>query len=595
MDGALSNAAKAVPNKQGQGCTSCTTLTDVRSIGSARHDNDLLPPVKLGSPLHPDKEMYNSAQADDQSVWPLQNVQIEQVRPNASRPSSGYMAPSRTRVQEASCQNRGFPIPESFRESNPRVSIPGQISQVLQQQLPILVPCDSFSGSWSVSFSAEDALWMSDNVIPVSVAIGNANLEKMQQPLQESPTVLDHDDPWNSLGHHPISSPILVKNTRPHHEGYGSILNAQDDNANIGTITQHQRLNGLPGTIRECTADEHFESLSSFVASRSNPPTFIGASDCWSSDPGAATCPKPRPSAQPHVARSLPGGTQFNFDSRTGEQLTTSRAKRRQSKEEKDLSQRIRRRGGSCDICRHGHRKCDPSHPKPGSLSRSKLSPSRKANNQWHEKVNIAEGSIGKPGVQRSKLVRSGDLGGAASQPCHQSKGSYLPGEPISSNRTSPPGNFLASQSTDLSDISFFPFVSVAPADLHAVTPLPMRSTSRNPSGVEEMYGSTDTSLLPHSHPESAHTRETPPSSADPSSLLGHMDDDALSVDHLNTHRHSYVSLEQGEVSAGMFAALNVDFTLFDMDIIGAGEQFIGSSMIPTSIRQAPQSTIPSL
>ncbi|ERF73138.1 hypothetical protein EPUS_09156 [Endocarpon pusillum Z07020] len=599
MTGAIGNASKAVPNKQGQGCTSCTTLTGERSIGIARHDNDLLPSVNLGSPLPPDMEMYNSAQADDQSVSPVENVQFEQVGPNDFPSSSGYMTPSKIPVQGAGCQNRAFLIPESFRESNPRVSIPVQTSQVLQQHhLPILVRCVSFSEScqpWSASFSAEDALCMPDNVTPVPVATWNGNLEKWQQPLQEFPPGLDHDDPWSSLGHHPISSPILVKNTHPHHEGYGSILKAQDDDANVGTITQHQKLNGLPGNIYEHTADENFEGLASFAASKSNPSTFIAASDCWSSDPSAAPSPKPPPSAQPHVARSLPGGTQFDFDSRTGQQLTASRAKRRQSKEEKASSQRIRRRGGPCDICRHGHRKCDPSHPKPGSLSSSKLGPGRKAKNQWHSKVNIAEGNISKPGMQRSKLVRSGDHGGAASQPCHESKGSYLPRGPTSSNRTSPPGNFPASQSSVLSDSSFFPFGSVAPPDQHAVTPLPMRAASPNPFGVEEMCGSTDTSLLPHSHSESAHTRETPPSSVDYSSLWGNMDDEAPSVDHLNTHRYSYVSLEQVELPASIFAGLDVDFTSFEMDIIGAGEQFIGSSVTPTSIRQASQSTIPSL
>lgn len=202
--------------------------------------------------------------------------------------------------------------------------------------------------------------------------------------------------------------------------------------------------------------------------------------------------------------------------------------------------------------------------------------------------MNIAGGSIGKPGVQRSKLVRSGDHGRAASQPCHQSKGSYLPGAAKSSNRTSPPGNFPASQSSDLSDTSFFSFVSVPPAYQHAVTPLPMRSTSPNHSAVEEMYGSTDTSFLPHNHSESAHTRETPPSSVDHSSLWGHMDDDAPSIAHLNTHRHSYVSLEQVELSAGIFADLDVGLTSFEMDIIGAGEQFIGYDRNSIAHERAP-------
>ena len=361
MTSALDNAAKAVPERQGQGFTSCTTLTEKRSIDDARHDVDLLPSVNLGSPLQPDKEMYNSAQADDQSVWPAQSVQAQQIGSNAFRSSSGNMATSGIPVQEAGCQQYAFPILESFRESNPRLSDPVQTNQVLQQHhLPILVPCDSFSGSyqpWSTSRSAEDAMCMPDNATPVPVTIWNVNLERMQQPLQEYPTRLDHDDPWSSLGHHPISGPILVKNIHPLHEGYGSILKAQDDNANIGAIIQHPRLTGLPGNIHDHTADEHFKGLSSFVGSQSDPSTFIGTSDYWSSDPGAATSTKLRSSAQPQVARSLPGGTQFDFDSRTGEQLTTSRAKRRQSKEEKTSSQRIRRRGGSCDTCRQGHRK----------------------------------------------------------------------------------------------------------------------------------------------------------------------------------------------------------------------------------------------
>ena len=115
-----------------------------------------------------------------------------------------------------------------------------------------------------------------------------------------------------------------------------------------------------------------------------------------------------------------------------------------------------------------------------------------------------------------------------------------------------------------------------------------MWSTSANPLGVEEVYGSTDTSLLPHSHPESAHTSETPPSSADHSSLWGHVDDAAPSIEHLNTHRPSYVSLEQVESSAGIFADFDVDFASFERDIIGAGEQFIGYDQNSKAHERAP-------
>lgn len=113
----------------------------------------------------------------------------------------------------------------------------------------------------------------------------------------------------------------------------------------------------MPGNPHDHIADEHFNRLPSFAASQSELSTFASASDYWESDPGVATSTKFQPSAQPRVAKSFTGGTNFDFDSRTGEQLTKSKSKRRQSKEEKASSQRVRRRGGSCDVCSYGHRK----------------------------------------------------------------------------------------------------------------------------------------------------------------------------------------------------------------------------------------------
>ena len=188
------------------------------------------------------------------------------------------------------------------------------------------------------------------------------------------------------------------------------------------------------------------------------------------------------------------------------------------------------------------------------------------------------------------KLIRPGDLGGAASSTCHRSERSYLPGGPTSSDTdASPLESSLVSRSDHSSDLSFLSFISLEPAYQLAVTSSPMRSPSpADPLGAEGVYGSTDTSLLSHSLSETVDSSPTLPSSADQLSLLGHVDDNPASVEDLNSHRNSYLLLEQVEPSNDIFVNFDVDFASDDMDIIGTGEQFTGYDQISVAHGRAP-------
>lgn len=173
--------------------------------------------------------------------------------------------------------------------------------------------------------------------------------------------------------------------------------------------------------------------------------------------------------------------------------------------------------------------------------------------------------------------MRLKDLGGFASQPRHQSQGTYRSGGATSSDRTSLSGHSQEFQSSDLSNMSFLQSVSIAPAYQHAVTPIGLwPPSSIELLGVEGMYGSTDTSHLTSNLPETILSSATLLSSTDRSSFWGHVDDDAPSIDDLNTHRHNLGLLEQVESSTGILANLDIDSASLYMDTIGTGEQFTG-------------------
>lgn len=203
------------------------------------------------------------------------------------------------------------------------------------------------------------------------------------QPLQDYSSGQSKEDPWSHLGHHPSSSPYLDSNNQPHHEGYDSAPRPDDGVATFGPILQHPIVTAWVGNAYDHIADGHSIRPSSSNTKQIIPTKLTPASTHVGCGSRAATLLDLKLKTQSRTARSLPEGTQFNWDSKTGGQLMNARTKRLQSEEERASRQEIRRRG-SCDACRRDHRKVTfPGATSSANCTNVKLSVQTLTSKAW--------------------------------------------------------------------------------------------------------------------------------------------------------------------------------------------------------------------
>lgn len=181
--------------------------------------------------------------------------------------------------------------------------------------------------------------------------------ENLRLPLEIYSTGSASEDPWNSLGQHPTSSPHPVYYNNPHHEGYGFPLGVEQGNANSIPIFQHPRPSaGLDNTHEGVVLGHTSSVLSSDGARHTLPDILTPDSSQPASTPATIALTDQPPTARPGMARCLSLGTQVNWDLKTGGPIRNVKTKKRQSDDEKAASHEIRRLGGQCDLCRNGHR-----------------------------------------------------------------------------------------------------------------------------------------------------------------------------------------------------------------------------------------------
>lgn len=195
----------------------------------------------------------------------------------------------------------------------------------------------------------------SDNIFPTSME-RVIPLENMQQPLKPFAPKPTHQEPWSPGGQHPFPCPHLVFYEYPQYEGYGSIPQPDEVKANAGLVTQKSVVISRRGDSHDGSAGDCLGSLSH--GELQLPPLSISAlsTSYPSFGPRAVASSEQRRNAQPRPVKSLPVGT-YDWDSKTGMPLKKERTKRRQSEKERASSQQIRRHGGTCGLCRRGHRK----------------------------------------------------------------------------------------------------------------------------------------------------------------------------------------------------------------------------------------------
>lgn len=201
--------------------------------------------------------------------------------------------------------------------------------------------------------------------------------------------------------------------------------------------------------------------------------------------------------------------------------------------------------------------------------------------------TNIFQGSIPAPGAEKIRLARPEVVGKTASQPSglwafavspYRSKEPNLQGGTAALDQTLSLGAQRPSHLTTPSVSSFISFVSTEPSDQHADKSDLQRSTSAAaPVDVQALYEPRESSSSLQSPINGTIcTNETPASSTELSSSGAYIDDVTPIVQDLNTHRHSHGSLSLLEPTTGGFANYEGDFTLFNMDFDGIGEQFTG-------------------
>jgi hypothetical protein len=184
------------------------------------------------------------------------------------------------------------------------------------------------------------------------------DLGTMQQPQRDTLAGPVHEGPWSPLGHHTISGPNLIFNRHPQYKGYGSSPKPQDMVANFGPVIQQADVTHPCGASHPGSALRYAKSSLEFDGTQPVLRQILTpASSYPASESEAFPFTKQRPIVQLRTSRSLPGGMQIDWNSKTGQPLVNGRTKRRQTQEERLSSQAIRRRGGPCDPCRFGHRK----------------------------------------------------------------------------------------------------------------------------------------------------------------------------------------------------------------------------------------------
>jgi hypothetical protein len=185
-----------------------------------------------------------------------------------------------------------------------------------------------------------------------------------RQPLQEFFLDKANEDPWSPLGHRTNSSPHLVF-SHPLHVGYDSFPTTEGVNANIATMLQHETAISRCHKRPRGTAVGYAEAVSGLVGAHITFPKVTTPSLLSpGSYLGVVSVPEQRPMAQRRTSNPIPECAQIAWDSKTGEPLVNLRTKRRQTEEERLVSEEVRRLNGPCSPCRIGHRKVTISdHP----------------------------------------------------------------------------------------------------------------------------------------------------------------------------------------------------------------------------------------
>jgi hypothetical protein len=173
-------------------------------------------------------------------------------------------------------------------------------------------------------------------------------------PHKDDPKESSQVDHWSFLGVRPISSPNLVL-SHTHCVGY-AIPSLENANANIRLAIQPPDSTAQHGISCNLAANEYASLFIEPLGRQQEFPVALHpASPRQRLHSGLDSFSGTRTSLR--SSKSLPEGTQFAWNSRTGEQVVKSRTRRSLSEEEKASTKEVRRLGGSCDPCKLGHRK----------------------------------------------------------------------------------------------------------------------------------------------------------------------------------------------------------------------------------------------
>lgn len=151
------------------------------------------------------------------------------------------------------------------------------------------------------------------------------------------------------------SSPVHVD--RPSLEGYGPLPSLLRVDANAQPFEQKA------GSLR-CSANHEglaigfHGNLNSWTGSHSAPLCQASPASSYSfKRPPNLSSPEQQFPTQSEKPCRPPQFCQIAWNSKTGELVMPVQPKRKQSEEDKALRKEVRRLGGSCEACRHGHRK----------------------------------------------------------------------------------------------------------------------------------------------------------------------------------------------------------------------------------------------